>query len=406
MVMVYHATMQGLRAAALVLGLLVTALSGPLAAKDSAFSAAARVNGRVITRFELDQRIALMSAFRQPGDLPQLAMQGLIEDALRREAAATLAVTVAPEEVQAGLTEFAARGKLTPEQFMDELDKAGVFPETMRDFVEAGLLWRAAVRARYSDRTRITEAEVDRAIGAGAASGGDLRLLLSEIVLPLETTPDALALAQRIRLTATNARTFSTAARNFSKAPTAGNGGQLGWLDVAALPPELAPSILALKVGEMTAPLTLGDTVQIFFLRDLSQGKGEAKGAAQVDYIRFFAPAGLDLAALAPALDRCDDVYGLARGLAPEAVQRATLAEAGLPGDLRAALSRLDPGETALLPGVGGAASLVMVCSRMPASQVPPSRDEVRGALLNDRLGLLATAYLEELRANAIITLE
>ena len=47
-----------------------------------------------------------------------------------------------------------------------------------------------------------------------------------------------------------------------------------------------------------------------------------------------------------------------------------------------------------------------MLCSRKPASDLPPSRDDIANRLLNDRLGYLATGYLEELRANAIITVQ
>ena len=146
--------------------------------------------------------------------------------------------------------------------------------------------------------------------------------------------------------------------------------------------------------------------VQLFLLRDLSQGEGEAKGAAQVDYARFFVPAGSDIATMRATLDTCDDLYDLGRFLPPEALERATLPEAGLPGDLRAALASLDPGESTVFPAASGVTSIVMLCSRRPGSEVPPSRDDVRANLLNGKLGLLAAAYLEELRSNAIIKIE
>lgn len=384
-----------------LLPVLSLSLSPALAQEAAGFTAAATVNGRVITRFELDQRIAMMQVFRQPGDIPKLALQSLIDDALRRNAADALGIVVTDEEIRAGMEEFASRSTLPFDAFMAELDKASIAPETLRDFVEAGLLWRDVIRQKHGSSIRITEAEIDRAIGAGQASGGALRLLLSEIVLPLDPGGDALALAQRIRLTATSAQSFSMAARDFSQAPTARAGGQLGWIGAEALPPELAPTLLALKPGEMTDPIVLGETVQLFYLRDLSQAEGEAKGALQVDYARLTVPAGLDLAAAAAGLDRCDDLWTLARGLSADAVQRQSLPEAALPADLRATLSRLDPGESAVL-----GASLVMLCARAPASLVPPSRDDIRERLLNARLGLMSTADLEELRSNAILRIE
>lgn len=403
--MVFRALMRRVLVAALACAAHLGA-GQPLAAQDDGFSAAATVNAQVITRYELDQRIRMMTAFRQPGNIPELALNSLIDDALRRDAARQAEISAAPEEIQAGMAEFASRANMPIEKFLEELGKAGVAPETLRDFVEAGLLWRDVVRTKFRPTTRISEAEIDRAIGAGAASGGEKRVLLSEIILPLGTEVDAMALAQRIRQTATSSQSFSVAAKNFSKAPSANAGGQLGWIGTSALPPALAPTILALEVGQMTDPIVTDASVQLYFLRDVSQAEGEAKGASEVEYIQFFAPAGLDLAGLSKGLDTCDDVYDLARGFPPEVVQRATLSEAGLPGGLGATISRLDPGETAILTGEAGTASLVMLCRRAPASDFAPSRDDVANTLLNNRLGLLATAYLEELRSNAFITVK
>jgi len=44
-----------------------------------------------------------------------------------------------------------------------------------------------------------------------------------------------------------------------------------------------------------------------------------------------------------------------------------------------------------------------MLCSRDPVSDIPPSRDDVSQTLLNQKLSLLAGAYMAELKANANI---
>ena len=386
-----------------ICALVLVMVPAPIMAQEDGFAAAAQVNGRVISQYELRQRVLMMTIFRQPGDIPALAMTSLIDDALRRDAAKRAGVAVSPDEIKGGMIEFASRANLPIEKFLEELAKGGVEAETLRDFVEAGLLWRGVVRDKFAGTTRITDAEIDRAIGAGAGSGGELRVLLSEIVLPTGGEVDAMALAQRIKLTATTPQEFSMAAQDYSKAGTARAGGQLGWISVSALPAQIAPRILALKVGEVTDPIVVTGAVQLFLLRDLSQGAGEAKGAAQVDYARFNAPAGSDLAAMRASLDTCDDLYDLGRGLPADAIQRATVPEAALPADLQAALAGLDPGEAAILPAAN---ALVMLCSRQPSSEVAPSRDDISSNLLNGKLGLLAFGYLEELRSNAIIKVQ
>ena len=391
----------------LMTGMLMLSGGLPLAAQEDGFAPAVRVNDRVISQYEMRQRVLMMTLFRQPGDIPTLAMDSLISDALHRDAAGRAEITVSPEQVKAGMTEFASRAKLPDDKFLEALAEGGVAPETLRDFVESGLLWRATIRARFVGTTVISDAEVDRAIGAGAASGGELRVLLTEIILPTGGEVDALTLANRIKLTADTPQKFAMAAQDFSKAPSAPAGGALGWIAISALPPALAPRILALKVGEVTDPIAVTGSVQLFLLRDLSQGSGDAKGATQVDYARLSLPAGSDTTAMRATLDTCDDLYDLGRFLPPEALERATMPEAGLPGDLQGALAALDPGESAVMAAAGGGVTaIVMLCRRQPGSEVPPSRDDVRANLLNAKLGLLASAYQDELRSNAIIRIE
>lgn len=393
------------RVAARLTAIMVLALAplAPAQAQPDGFAPAAFVNGRVISQYELRQRVLFLTLLHQPGDIETMAMSSLIDDALRRDAAKKLDLKATTDDVKAGMAEFASRTKLSLDDFEKALTQGGVDPETLRDFVEAGVLWRAVIRTKFAATTKISDAEIDRAIAAGAASGGEMRVLLSEIVLPTGGTQDAMALARRLKLTATTIPSFAMAAQNYSKAPTAGGGGALNWASVSALPREVAPQILALKVGEVTEPIAVQGAVELFQLRDLSQGSGDPKGAAQIDYAQFFAPAGSDLATIAARLDTCDDLYTIARGLPPEALQRATVPEAGLPPALRAVIVGLDPGETRIVATTNGAPSLVMLCDRTPFAKVAASRDDVGTTILNNKLSLLAGAYLEELRSNAFI---
>lgn len=390
----------------LVMALMLFGSVAPALAQDDGFAPAAFVNSRVISQYELRQRVLFMTLLRQPGDIPKLALSSLVDDTLRRAEAKRLDVLVAPEDVQAAMTEFAGRAKLPLADFLTSLAQGGVAPETLRDFVESGLLWRGVIRAKFGGVTQISNAEIDRAIGAGAASGGEMRVLLSEIVLPTGGEMDAMAFAKRLKLTATTLPAFSMAAQNYSKAATAKAGGALGWAPISALPPTIAPQILALKVGEVTNPISVSGAVQLFYLRDISQASGDAKGPDMVSYAQFFAPDGTDLAAVMATLDTCDSLYEVAKGLPVESLQQATVVEASLPAGLRQAVSALDPGEAAIVPSLNGPATVVMLCSRIPPSAVAPSRDDVRTNLLNAKLGLLAGAYLEELRSNAIIKIQ
>ena len=394
--------MRRCRTVLVALLLLMPATMQSALAQDGLFAPVVTVNKQVVTRYEVQQRVLFLKILRQPGDLTKMAMDGLIEDRLRQDAAKTLGVTVTADEVKAGMAEFAARANLSTEAFLKAVGQGGVEPETFRDFVSAGLVWRGVIRQRFGGRVHISDAEVDRAIAAGAASGGAVRLLLSEIVIP-SSSPDALAIATRLKNSITTPTSFAIAAQNYSKADTAKGGGALNWIEATALPPEIAPRILALKPGEITDPIAVSGSIELFLLRDISQGAGDTKGVTEVDYARVTPSPGTDLARLRGRLDTCDDLNTVARGLPADSLQRQTVPESSVPGDIGAALTLLDAGETVIVTGTSGAAAVIMLCSRRPHSDVAVSRDDITTDLLNRKLGLLAVAYMEELRSDANI---
>ncbi len=354
------------------------------------------VNGAAISAFEVDQRMAFLKALQQQGDLRQQAMDGLISDRLQSVAAGQLGQSVSDQDVQAGMTEFAARAQLSVDAFLKGLNEAGVAPETFRDFVKSGLLWRAATRAKFAGRVQISEAEIDRAIGMGAAAGEGRRLLLSELVIPPDAARDVGALAERVRLAVHTEKDFAIMARQFSKATTAAGGGELGWLDEAKLPPDVGGALKGLHPGEMTPVLHLqGGAVALYFLRDEGAAAGEpGQGSSVVDYAVF---SGGNTGQLMAQVTGCDDLYAPARR--GGTLSRQTSPEAQVPADLRAALASLDGGEARALPD----GRMLMLCSRTRASGTPAARDAVRSDLLNRKVGLLAEAWLEELRFNAFI---
>jgi peptidyl-prolyl cis-trans isomerase SurA len=393
----------GLWAALALSGALVGA---PVAWAGNAIGPAVHVGAEVVTTYELDQRILLMQVLNQPGDVPALARKSLIDDRLRHAAAKALGVSVTDEQIQAGMTEFAARGQLTLDQLFQLLQKAGIDPQALRDFVTSGLEWRGAVRAKFLGKVVVTEAEIDRAIGAGVAAGGELQVLLAEIFLPDGSDQgDPTVLAQRIKDQAVSPSSFSVAAQKYSKADSAKGGGLLDWTVLSTLPPAAANAIAGLRPGEISDPVREAGGLRLYLLRDESETAGDRPLRFDVDYaVMAFAP-GQEAAmqALAAQVSGCDELYPAARGLPEEVLQRQTDAEAALPASYAALLARMDPGETSTALSTAAAPRLVMLCDRVPQSAVPASRDAVKTQLLNRKIALLAEGWLEQMRQDTLI---
>lgn len=387
--------------AAVALGL---ALTAPVLAQDL-FTPRLQVNDRVITNYEVAQRALFLRVLRAPGNPEEEALKALTEDRLRQTEAERLGITVTDAEVLGGMTEFAGRANLTSEQFISELEKAGIAAETFRDFVSAGLLWRKAVRARFLGQIPISDVDLDRALEASARPRA-LQVLASELVIPAPEGQEdaAMARAQELSDTLSGEAAFASAARRFSAAPTAGAGGRLDWLPLANLPAAIAQKILALDTGEVSDPIAVPGAVVLFLLRDVAMDTKAEPLSVSVEWAEFLVPDdAAEIARIRAAADSCTDLYAQAKGL-PE--DRLTVTKAGIdqvPGDVALELARLDRGEISTALTRGGYRRLLMLCGREQVVEPPPTRDQIREQVINQKLEGLAEGYMEELRSAAII---
>ncbi|KMK67602.1 peptidylprolyl isomerase [Puniceibacterium sp. IMCC21224] len=377
------------------------------------FAPAITVNDAVITGFELEQRALMLKLLNAPGDPSTLAREQLIDDRLRVQAAKAAGLVPAEEEVLDGMTEFASRAQLSREEFVESLGASGVAEQTFRDFVIAGVAWRQLVQARFGPRVRINEAEIDRALSSGGSGAGSVRVLLSEIIMPAPP-PEAEAVrarAQQIAQYTTEAE-FSAAARKYSATASRGAGGRLPWQNLSDLPPVLQPLVLGLAPGKVTAPLPIPDAVALFQLRGIEETGYTAPEITAVEYAAYYMPGGRSSDTLARArvlagkVDRCDDLYGAAKGQPEEVLERGSKAPADIPTDIAIELSKLDPGEvsTALTRANGQTLVFLMLCGRSTAISADASREDLAIGLRNRQLGSQADSYLAALRADARIT--
>lgn len=388
-----------------ITGLAVSALvSGGVLAQD--FSPRLYVNDRVITQFEVDQRIEFLRVLRSPGDLEDEALKGLVEDRLRQTAAEQFEQTATEEEVKAGMEEFAQRANLTADQLIAELEKVGIAPETFRDFVTAGILWRKVIRARYAGTITVSENEIDLALEATTRPGA-LRVLVSELVLPVPEGEDGAAqLEQATSLSESigSEGAFAAAAQEFSAAPTRTDGGRLDWVPLSNLPGPIGAAVLALGPGEVSDPLVVPGAVVLFMLRDVDLDRSAPPVQVTFEWAEAVVPDDpAEIARLRAAVDVCYDLNGREANLPPDRLKIMTQPAAEVPGDVALELARLDPGESSVALERSGFRRFLMLCRRDVVREEPISRDAVRERLISQKAERLAETFLEELRAAAII---
>lgn len=393
---------------ALALGLVaLTLMAGGTASAQSRFSPILQVGDEIVTRYELDQRTRFLSLLGAPGDPRDLAREQLINEAVQFGAARDAGLEPSEEEIEDGMNEFASRANLTADEFVAALSQNGVDPETFRDFVGAGVAWRDYVRDRFGETARdsLPRDVITRTLSVTGTEGG-LRVLVSEILLPA-TTPET-AQASRSRAaqisSLASAEAFSAAARELSVAPSAARGGELNWVALDSLPPDVRGVVAGLTPGQISRPIELENAIGVFLLRDIERVEAGSPETLVVDYALFITEGDrLAAEAVADRVDVCDDLYGVARGLPADRLIREEVRPEALPADVRAEIASLDQNETSTALTRGGRATVLMLCGRRPAQESTVDLEIVGNRLLNTRLGVVAADHLANLRANTIV---
>lgn len=394
-----------------VLAVMSIALTpAPLTAQNL-FAPAIQVNDSVITTYEVQQRKRMLQVLAAPGDLNKISREQLIDDRLRLQAANDNGIRPTEQEVLDGMAEFAARANMDRDQFVAAIASEGVAEQTFRDFVLAGLSWRQLVQARFGARASVSEDEIDRALSLQSGTS-TVRVLLSEIIMPAPPGQEEEVRARADRISQIDSfGAFSAQARQYSATATRDAGGRLPWQNLNDLPPQLRPLLLGLAPGAVTPPIPLDGAIALFQLRDIEETGFSAPEVSAVEYAAYYMAGGRTpetlarARALAGRVDRCDDLYGIAKGQPDEVLERGTLPVGDLPTDIALELAKLDPGEvsTALTRSGGQTLVFLMLCGRSSQITEDVDRTEVTLGLRNRRLATLADGYLAQLRADATI---
>lgn len=413
------------RAALLLCAALAVAPAGAAAAQGSAaaadtvgmdaatanpFSAALFVNGSAITNYEIVQRERFLQAIEGPGDHRKEAVKALIDDKLRLFEAAKYGIKPTDKEVQDGMTEFASRAQMTADQFVAELKKADVDPQTFRDFVAAGQVWRTVVQGLVTPQIHISEQDLKDSHALSLAHGVP-RLLLSELIMP--ATPDyanqTIPLAEHLSQTLHGDAAFAAAAKKYSASDTASKGGKLDWIPATSLPNSVVKAVTGLSPGEVSPPVAMPNAVGIFELRGISDAPAPPADRIEVDYAEYLVPGirtpqvARTVARIRARASTCNDLYAIAKGQPPSVLTRTTQKLPQVPADVRLELAKLDPGESSTTLTSGTNTVFLMLCSRTVAPDTPQTTEEQMNALFGSKVNALADQKLDELRAAAII---
>jgi peptidyl-prolyl cis-trans isomerase SurA len=250
-----------LAAAILTLGLAL-----PLAANAQVVVIA---NGSPITELDIQQRTKLIASSTRKNPTRQEVINELIDDRVKISKAKMYGLEVSDADVDSAYQGMATRQHISPEQFAQFLEHAGVSASALKARIRAELTWSQLVRGKFGPSLQIGDADIASALKARneantAAVGYNYTLYPIMIVVPRGAN-DGVISAKRQEAENLRGR-FTSCSQGLALAR--------GLRDVAVrepvtrsssdLPQQLRDTLNAVEIGRLTSPEVTAQGVQMF----------------------------------------------------------------------------------------------------------------------------------------------
>lgn len=389
--------------------------------------ATAIVNGTVITRTEVDHRLAIirMAAGGQipAEELPRLRQQvlrNLVDEVLQIQAAEQVDIKITKSEVDQYFARYAqGQFKMTAEQMGNFLRANGASPETLKRQIHGEMAWARLQSRKIEPFVNVSEDEVTAVIDRLNAAKGTQEFKVSEIFLSAtpETAREVRANADRIVQQLRGGASFLAYARQFSEASTAATGGDLGWVRSGLLPEPLAAAVQSIPIGAISDPIAIPGGFSIVSVADtrqvLTADPRDAVLSLKQMTVRF-APGSPKnvveekvqaLLRATQTMGGCGGAEAAAEPIGAEVVTNDQVKVRELPPALQQTLLALGLGQAS--PAFGSSddrVSVLVLCGRDdpdPATNV--SFEQVYNQLAENRVNLRARRFLRDLRRDAVV---
>ncbi|HET6633133.1 MAG TPA: peptidylprolyl isomerase [Rhodanobacteraceae bacterium] len=222
------------------------------------------VDDGVILQSELDQALqTVLSQYKgDPSQLPPRSvmahqvLQRLILQRLQVDRAHAMGIRITNAEVDRAVQGVASQNQITTDQLRRALDQRGISFASFRDQIADQLLIQKLRQQVLRSEVTVTDAEVDNLLKSPSFSAGEVHLQHIAINVPEGASPEdvdaAKAKAAKVEAALQSGADFGATAIEYSDAPDALEGGDLGWRRLDELPSAFVQIIANMQPGEVS----------------------------------------------------------------------------------------------------------------------------------------------------------
>ena len=252
------------------------------------------VNGHIITRRVYQQAVEQGTAalYREFSGTEldtklrtarEKTLQGLVDTFVLMDKAADLGIAVSDEQLRGFVDQVKKDNNLPTDADLERALQAslGIGLKTYMTRAREDLVKQEVLRREVFSRIAVETQEIQAYYQEHKA---DYRLpsrfRMRELVLPKGNTPEAQQETQAklatIREELAKGTPFETLVEQYSTSPSRSTGGDLGWLDPGMLRPDLESAVLALRQGQVSAPISAGSDIYLVQLTEAELDKYKA----------------------------------------------------------------------------------------------------------------------------------
>ena len=240
------------------LALMLMGVTAPLAMAPVPASASEIkyvVNNQAVTSYDIQRRAAFLRLQNRRGNLPAMATEEMIDQAVRAAEIARMGIRITDDQVAAAYERFAGSNKMKPSQMDQVLNQSGVTKAHFRDFIRAQMGWSQVLSARARGGAMSEKDVVQRMLQQGGEKPTATEYMLQQVIFVVPPSERRSKLGMRKREAEAMRQRFRSCdtTREFARGLLDVTVRDLGRTLAPELPSDWADHIKRAKPGSATA---------------------------------------------------------------------------------------------------------------------------------------------------------
>jgi len=238
------------------------------------------VNGKIITKYEVDERMRPVyeqvrgrklgsDELMKVEALKRQVIDQMVEDQLILAESERYKLKISDVEVEDQIKMFIAKRQITEAEFKRQLDLQRMGRDEFARNMRRDMIRHRLIGGAVTSKIVVTDTEIEERYKERKAEfSKDSMVQLALILLPAGVSAKEIKAAVEA-----GQLTFAQAAEKYSQGPGAGHGGDIGFIAWKDLAPEWNAALVGLKPGQVSNPVRIQDFEGLLQVVSLKEGE-------------------------------------------------------------------------------------------------------------------------------------